>query len=698
MALYRELSTGFLQEWANNPGLTHQAISAMPIDTIDHRVSWWRGLDTYGQSSDWHPSLPGGAEYPGTDNRAGSGINILPNDYASFEWAGACPPIAAVNASGARTQAAKYHGIYGIRFSASQANGLLWMAPAADSMNITIAPNSKWIVSGYFRPTDNISRRVGMTLRTSAGVSYIVEGSTLANNSSWVRIQGIFDLSGDASTTARLGVYQSSSGVNVDFDALMLEEKVGPLTSASSFNSPWGNGIVTDQFPDYGIPQTKLYQDLGNRIDLIDAPATVLGSVNNRLKITSDDLGSQIATVNLTTQDQALQITQLKTRTTANESFITSLSATTNGQALQITQLQTKDVSHDASITSLNQTTAGQATSIQQLNTTVGQNSSSIEIQAQSIAGLQSQYNVKLDVNGYVTGFGLWNNGAGDSGFLIRADKFAIGFPGTSNKIPFYVDSTGTYMYTAFIKDATIGSAKITDLSVTNAKIANLSVDNAKIANLSVDSIKLADAAVTNAKIANLSVDTAKIANASITDAKIVSLTADKISAGTIDANSITVKNLHADQLTVGTLVTGQITSGAITSFQTGGSNSWTGVTYPGDRTERDLWNPTTINVPSGTRGIVIIEGVVEFFSMGNALSQFPQVKVICGKTGLGSTAFQEYPFHPTGGGPGQYTWTIPFCFTDTTYNVSSGSYFVKISSEVDVQWAGTFKLTEFKR
>lgn len=206
---------------------------------------------------------------------------------------------------------------------------------------------------------------------------------------------------------------------------------------------------------------------------------------------------------------------------------------------------------------------------------------------------LTQEFNVKLDANGYVAGFGLYNNGV-VSEFIVNADKFAvIKADGTGTiKKPFVIDTAtgligmdgnlivggsvtagklaadsveatnikagnitalhvGTnelVAQTANIKDAVITTAKIADLQVTNAKIANLAVDNAKIANLAVTeakiaslavtTAKIADANITNAKIANLAVDSAKIANASITNAKIANLAVD---TAQIAGNAVTV-------------------------------------------------------------------------------------------------------------------------------------------------------------
>lgn len=116
---------------------------------------------------------------------------------------------------------------------------------------------------------------------------------------------------------------------------------------------------------------------------------------------------------------------------------------------------------------------------------------------------LFAQYTVKLDVNGYVSGYGLAStatNAAPTSTFAVRADSFYIASPsgpGVAPSMPFIVRTTpitingvnvpvGVYMNDAFIQNGTI----------TNAKIANLAVDNAKIANLSADKLTAGSIAV----------------------------------------------------------------------------------------------------------------------------------------------------------------------------------------------------------
>jgi hypothetical protein len=70
----------------------------------------------------------------------------------------------------------------------------------------------------------------------------------------------------------------------------------------------------------------------------------------------------------------------------------------------------------------------------------------------------KSQYTVKLDVNGRVSGFGLYNDGVG-SAAIFNVDKFAIGQVGATTSYPFIVDSG-----TVYIKEAAISTLTFTKL------------------------------------------------------------------------------------------------------------------------------------------------------------------------------------------------------------------------------------------
>ena len=149
------------------------------------------------------------------------------------------------------------------------------------------------------------------------------------------------------------------------------------------------------------------------------------------------------------------------------------------------------------------------------VSTSVGGLSSSVQEVMESINGLESSYTVRIDSNGLVAGFGLYND-SNTSAFAVNADKFYVGNP-TDAKKPFMVLTqpetvngvtypAGTWIDVALIANATIGSAHITDASITNAKIANLDaaklttgfLDTARIAANSIEAEKLTIGDVSN--------------------------------------------------------------------------------------------------------------------------------------------------------------------------------------------------------
>jgi hypothetical protein len=183
------------------------------------------------------------------------------------------------------------------------------------------------------------------------------------------------------------------------------------------------------------------------------------------------------------------------------------------------------------------------ATAVKQVNVSDGSNSATLEqrftAQKTNNDVLLAQYTVKLEVNGYVSGFGLAST-AGDSSpttdFIINANKFAVAAPmfvgatapaspfdgqywrnsstgvvqrwnaklavpawetrdyklplavlTTSKTINDVAFSPGVYIDGANITTATIGSAQIGELAVDDAKIAAVSVGKLTAGSIATD-------------------------------------------------------------------------------------------------------------------------------------------------------------------------------------------------------------------
>lgn len=115
-------------------------------------------------------------------------------------------------------------------------------------------------------------------------------------------------------------------------------------------------------------------------------------------------------------------------------------------------------------------------TSVTPLSVAIAQEQS---IRQNETGDLFAQYTVKIDTNGYVSGFGLASEAAVDatptSTFAVRADQFYIASPsgpGVPPFVPFIVRTTsgawgpaGVYIKLALIEDGQITSAKIGSLA-----------------------------------------------------------------------------------------------------------------------------------------------------------------------------------------------------------------------------------------
>jgi predicted phage tail protein len=129
------------------------------------------------------------------------------------------------------------------------------------------------------------------------------------------------------------------------------------------------------------------------------------------------------------------------------------------------------------------ETAGGAASQISTVQTAlVGAGSAAVQTAAMAAitanGGLSAQYTVKIDINGYVSGFGLAStaiNGVPTSTFTIRADSFKVVMPSYPTMIPFAIGAVAgvpkVIIDSAVIGDATIGTAAITDANITTLKV-----------------------------------------------------------------------------------------------------------------------------------------------------------------------------------------------------------------------------------
>ncbi len=213
---------------------------------------------------------------------------------------------------------------------------------------------------------------------------------------------------------------------------------------------------------------------------------------------------------------------------------------------------------------------------------------------------LFAQYTVKIDANGYVSGFGLASttiDAIPFSDFTVRADRFSVASPtgpGITPIVPFIVTTTpqtiggvsvpaGVYMDSAFIQNGSISNVKIGNAAIDSVKIADAAIVNAKIGTAAINAVKIQDATITGAKIASATITSANIANAAIGTAQIgdAAITAAKIGSAQITAAKIADGNITNAKIQDGAITNAkigdaQITNAKISTLDAGKINTGT--------------------------------------------------------------------------------------------------------------------------
>ncbi len=204
---------------------------------------------------------------------------------------------------------------------------------------------------------------------------------------------------------------------------------------------------------------------LGSRIDTVVAKSDAnTAAISSEAKARADEdsaLSSRIDTV---------QSSTATAQETADEALGKANTATSNIATIK-TEL--------TATTSKTNATANQVTTIQ---TTVNGHTSSIQTQQTSINGLSAQSVLTLDVNGYVTGVGNYNDGKKGS-FAVIADEFWIASPDNKSKVRplvYYPSSTtingvtvpsGLYLDGNLLATGTITGDKIRANTEINAPV-----------------------------------------------------------------------------------------------------------------------------------------------------------------------------------------------------------------------------------
>jgi len=349
---------------------------------------------------------------------------------------------------------------------------------------------------------------------------------------------------------------------------------------------------------DYVIRSNRMYRWDGNAweeaMDFGFADSFSAINTERTARVTGDtalaqEITSLTATVtnnntNLTSAIQQEATTRSNQDTTLATNINTLQSTVNNNNTNLTSAIQQEATTRANADTTLSNNISTLQSTVTTNNTTLtAAIQSEAETRANADGSLFAQYTVKVETNGYVSGFGLAStavNATPFSDFIVRADKFSIGSPtgpSISPATPFIVRTTpttingvsvptGVYIADAFVQNGTITNAKIGDLAVDTAKIADGSIVRAKITDGEITRAKIDELAVDNARIANGAINRAKIQNGEITNAKIENgaITNAKIENGEITLakiNTASINSLSAITANMGTITAGLMQS-----------------------------------------------------------------------------------------------------------------------------------------
>lgn len=295
---------------------------------------------------------------------------------------------------------------------------------------------------------------------------------------------------------AALQVFQPSVPVGIDQLRLLLLGAIGP---------------------------DQLMGELNSRIALIDGSSAVGGSVNQRVKNATDAF---IAALTQESADRTTYVQQyayskqgtnaaISAQASITQAAYTAYADAARQSAIQTSTAFAQSYTYSAAdirnaITASEQTLRAEfsggtgggpsyatqayvqnyaysiaqadgaiAAQTRDLRTTVGNNTAAINQSAMTLNGLSAQVFTKIDVNGYITGYGLASTGA-TSEFIVRAERFKFVGPDNNPQALFSITNLNGVATANLRGSLTVGSAPdnvLPDPNMLDAKFWGLTDD-----------------------------------------------------------------------------------------------------------------------------------------------------------------------------------------------------------------------------
>lgn len=277
------------------------------------------------------------------------------------------------------------------------------------------------------------------------------------------------ELAISAETQARIDQMLALNNDLQEF-GVAVEQSIITLQHATGAQAEKIDVIIADYQPEF-FDKTKYLSSTAEQWTYAKSVARDNYALSQKTEVVS-------AKVDVNDAKYMREITTLATDTEAITKDVQQISAKTADNAALI---RDESIARSDQYGALSQRTNTLQTTATDANNRSKTNYASIQQQFQSINGLYAQYTLKVDVNGRISGFGLASSNVA-SAFAINADRFYIVSPDDPNygDLGFVYNAgasadpetgvvmpKGLYLKAAFIKEASITTAKIRGQAVT---------------------------------------------------------------------------------------------------------------------------------------------------------------------------------------------------------------------------------------
>ena len=159
----------------------------------------------------------------------GNGVNILPDQYSTYE-AATLPALVLPNGAVCTRDATNKIIAASLKVT-GPANAGVYLG--ASLGNLILTPGKRYIVSCWLR-ADAANKSIRMFIERTGGVYTYTDALVVTAANTWQRVSGLLDLSANTTTSSWLGFLKDQTG---DFwvDGLMVEEAVGLLNAPSTY-------------------------------------------------------------------------------------------------------------------------------------------------------------------------------------------------------------------------------------------------------------------------------------------------------------------------------------------------------------------------------------------------------------------------------------------------------------------------------